>query len=50
MSFVAVAKRNRVEPFVWFRDVLSRIATHPVNRLPELRPHNCKPLDAAIQA
>ena len=50
MSFVAMCKRNRIEPFAWFRDVLSRIATHPVNRLAELLPHNWKPLDAAAQA
>jgi transposase len=47
MSFVATCKRCRVEPFAWFRDVLSRIATHPVNRLAELLPHNWKPLGAA---
>lgn len=47
MSFIATCKRCRVEPFAWFRDVLARIATHPVNRLSELLPHNWKPLDAA---
>lgn len=50
MSFIASCKRCRVEPFVWFRDVLSRIATHPVNRLAELLPHNWKPHDAPAQA
>jgi transposase len=50
MSFIASCKRCRVEPFAWFRDVLSRIATHPVNRLAELLPHNWKPLDDAAQA
>ena len=44
LSFIATCKRCRVEPFAWFRDVLSRIATHPVNRLAELLPHNWKPL------
>ena len=39
MSFIATCKRCRVEPFAWFRDVLSRIATHPVHRLAELLPH-----------
>jgi transposase len=47
LSFVATCKRCRVEPFAWFCDVLSRIASHPVNRLAELLPHNWKPLDAA---
>jgi transposase len=51
LSFIATCKRCRVEPFAWFRDVLSRIATHPVKRLAELLPHNWKPLDAtAAQA
>src|SRR5919107_6445489 len=48
MSFIATCKRCRVEPFAWFRDVLSRIATYPVHHLPELLPHNWKPLDSAI--
>jgi transposase len=47
LSFIATCKRCRVEPFAWFHDVLSRIATHPVNRLAELLPHNWKPLKAA---
>lgn len=47
MSFIATCKRCRVEPFAWFHDVLSRIATHPVNRLAELLPHNWKPLGTA---
>jgi transposase len=44
MSFIAMCKRNRVEPFAWFRDVLSRVATHPVSRVAELLPHNWTPL------
>jgi len=47
LSFVAMCKRSRVEPFAWFRDVLSRIATHPVNRLAELLPQNWTPLALA---
>lgn len=43
LSFIATCKRNAVEPFAWFRDVLSRIATHPINRIEELLPHNWKP-------
>jgi transposase len=49
LSFVAMCKRNSVEPFAWFRDVLSRIATHPINRLAEWLPHNWQPLDATLQ-
>jgi transposase len=50
LSFIAMCKRNAVEPFAWFHDVLSRIATHPINRIEELLPHNWKPLAAAAQA
>jgi len=50
LSFIAMCKRNAVEPFAWFRDVLSRLATHPVHRLAELLPHNWKPLDAPANA
>src|SRR5262245_49558908 len=47
LSFVATCKGCGVEPFAWFRDVLTRIATHPVNRLAELLPHNWKALMAS---
>ncbi len=42
-SFIASCKRNRVEPFAWFRDVLSRIPTHSVTQLHEFFPHNWSP-------
>ena len=47
MSFIAMCKRNAVEPFAWFRDVLSRVAAHPIKRVEELLPHNWKALAAA---
>lgn len=50
LSFIAMCKRNTVEPFAWFRDVLSRIATHPIHRIEELLPHNWKPLAVATKA
>jgi hypothetical protein len=43
-SFIASCKRCRVEPFTWFRDVLSRIPAHSITRLGELLPENWKPL------
>lgn len=49
-TFIASCKRCGVEPFTWFSDVLSRIADHPVHRLPELLPHNWKPLTSPTHA
>jgi transposase len=39
-TFVASCQRAGVDPFLWLKDVLSRIATHPITRLSELLPHN----------
>jgi hypothetical protein len=39
-SFVASCQRVGVDPFVWLKDILSRIADHPINRVAELLPHN----------
>ena len=38
-SFVVSSEMVKIDPFAWFRDVLSRIADHPVKRLDELLPH-----------
>ena len=45
-SFVASCQRVGVDPYAWFKDVLTRIAAHPVTRLAELLPHNWKPAQA----
>jgi hypothetical protein len=42
-SFVATCQRAAIDPFRWFKDVLSRIASHPITRLTELLPHNWAP-------
>jgi transposase len=49
-SFIASCKRNGVEPFTWFHDVLSRIPAHPITRLSELLPHNWKTLAPLTRA
>jgi transposase len=38
-SFVTSCELARIDPFAWFRDVLGRIAEHPVKQLAELLPH-----------
>ena len=38
-SLVATCERHQVNPFVYLRDVLTKIAAHPMNHLPHLLPH-----------
>ncbi len=45
-SFVATCQRAGLNPFTWLKDVLSRIAAHPISRLAELLPHNWAPTQA----
>jgi transposase len=45
-SFVASCQRVNVDPFAWFKDVLARIASHSINRITELLPHNWIPAQA----
>ncbi len=39
-SFLASCQRVGVDPFAWFKNVLSRIPAHPITRIAELLPHN----------
>ena len=43
-SLIATCQRHNVDPFAYLRDVLTRIASHPHNRLAELLPDRWKPL------
>ena len=42
-TVVASCQRAGVDPFLWLKDVLSRVATHPITRITELLPHNWAP-------
>lgn len=41
-SLLATCKKHEVNPQHWLRDVLSRIASHPMRRVHELLPHHWK--------
>jgi transposase len=37
-SLIETCKLNGIDPFAWLRDVLTRIADHPINRIADLLP------------
>jgi len=41
-SLVASCKLNGIDPFKYFRDVLSRVSSHPAEKIDELLPSNWK--------
>lgn len=41
-SLLGTCKMHGIEPYGWLKDVLCRIADHPVNRVAELLPHRYK--------
>ena len=41
-SLLGTCKMHGIEPYSWLRDTLERIATHPINRISELLPHNIR--------
>jgi len=43
-SLIANCQRHHVDPFVYLKDILTRIAAHPHNSLAELLPDRWKPL------
>jgi hypothetical protein len=44
-SLVETAKLNGLDPQAYLREVLTRIADHPINRIDELLPWNIGPRD-----
>jgi transposase len=43
-SLMGTCKLHGINPFIWLRDVLRRIAIHPINKIEDLLPHNGKPI------
>ena len=41
-SLIVTAKMNDVDPQAWLANILARIAEHPVQKLDELLPWNCR--------
>jgi transposase len=47
-SLLMTCKLNNVNPYDWLKDVLIRIAEHPISRVAQLLPHNWKNLKAQV--
>ena len=43
-SLLGTCKLHSINPFIWLKDVLQRIGTHPINKIEDLLPPNWKPL------
>jgi transposase len=43
LSLIETAKLNGLDPETWLRDVLARIADHPITRVSDLLPWNWRP-------
>ena len=41
-SLLGTCKMHGIEPYSWLRDTLEKIATHPINKISELLPHNIR--------
>jgi hypothetical protein len=49
-SLVASCKLNEIDPFRYFRDVLSRVSIHPADKIDELLPSEWKKLNTEADA
>jgi len=49
MSLIQSAKMNGHDPYAYLKDVLTRLPTHPNNRIDELLPHNWTPANERLK-
>jgi hypothetical protein len=47
-SLIATCQRHKMDPFIYLRDVLTRIAAHPFKQLASLLPNNWKAKDPGV--
>ena len=43
-SLLGCCKMHSIDPYLWLKDVLTRLPMHPINQIKELLPHNWKPV------
>src|SRR4029078_493323 len=43
-SLLGTCKLHQINPFIWLRDILQRLPSHPINKINELPPQNWSPL------
>lgn len=43
-SLLGTCKLHHVNPFVWLREILQRISSHPINKIADLLPHHWQPV------
>jgi transposase len=49
-TLIETAKLNGLDPEAYLREVFSRIADHPINRIADLLPWNLSPRSATLAA
>jgi len=44
-TLMETAKLNKIEPQIWLSHVIQNIADHPMKKIDDFLPWNCKPTD-----